>query len=358
MRPLRICLIASSRFPVAEPFAGGLEAHTHSLARALLARGHSVSLFASPGSDPALNVETLDVASVTLSNRARTDVGAPPEAWMQEHHAYLALMLDLAATGRERFDIVHNNSLHHLPVAMSSALSVPFVTTLHTPPTPWLESAMRFVDPSARFVAVSRHTAEQWSHAVTADVIPNGIDAGRWQAGQGGDRAIWFGRLVPEKGPHAAIEAARLAGIPLDLAGPAHDPEYFDREIAPQLDGDVRYLGHLSSAELAERVGRSAVSVVTPRWEEPYGLVAAESMACGTPVAGFARGGLTDVVGSAGGRLCAPDDIGALAAAIASAARFSRQAVRAHALAHCSLDRMVEGYERLYDEARGLAMAA
>lgn len=358
MTPLRICLIASSRFSVAEPFAGGLEAHTHSLARALIARGHAVSLFAAPGSDPALNVETLDVASLSLSGRARSDVGAPPEAWMQEHHAYLALLLDLAATGHERFDIVHNNSLHHLPIAMSSALEVPVVTTLHTPPTPWLESAMRFAAPSARFVAVSRHTADEWSHAVAADVIPNGIDAARWKAGPGGDRAIWFGRLVPEKGAHVAIDAARRAGVPLDLAGPAHDPEYFDREIAPRLGSDVRYLGHLPSTELAERVGHSVVSVVTPRWEEPYGLVAAESMACGTPVAGFARGGLTDVVGSAGGRLCAAEDTDALAAAIAAASRLSRHAVRAHALSHCSLDRMVEGYERLYDQARGLVLAA
>ncbi|WP_291051100.1 glycosyltransferase [Herbiconiux sp.] len=358
MRPLRICLIASSRFPVAEPFAGGLEAHTHSLARALIARGHEVSLFAAPGSDPALNVETLDVASVSLSSRARSDVGAPPEAWMQEHHAYLALLLGLAATGHERFDIVHNNSLHHLPIAMSSALEVPFVTTLHTPPTPWLESAMRFAAPSARFVAVSQHTAEEWSHAVAADVIPNGIDAGRWKAGPGGERAIWFGRLVPEKGVHVAIDAARLAGVPLDLAGPAHDPEYFDREIAPRLGPDVRYLGHLPSAELAHRVGHSSVCVVTPRWEEPYGLVAAESMACGTPVAGFARGGLVDVVGAAGGRLCAPDDVGGLASAIRLASLLPRDAVRAHAVAHCSLDRMVEAYERLYDDARGLALAA
>ena len=93
--PLRICLIASSRFPVAEPFAGGLEAHTHSLASELIRRGHEVTLFAAPGSDPALGVTELGVEPFSSSPAARADVGARPEQWMREHHAYLKLMLDL-----------------------------------------------------------------------------------------------------------------------------------------------------------------------------------------------------------------------------------------------------------------------
>ena len=131
---LSICLVASSRFPVAEPFMGGLEAHTHALAGVLMQRGHRVSLFAAPGSDPALGATSLDVAPYTMSDAARADVGAPPEAWMQEHHAYLDLMLGISRGRHGPFDVVHNNSLHHLPVAMSEVLDVPVVTTLHTPP--------------------------------------------------------------------------------------------------------------------------------------------------------------------------------------------------------------------------------
>ncbi len=283
MTGLRICLIASSRFPIREPFAGGLEAHTHALATQLTSRGHAVSLFAAPGSDPGLGTTELPVEIFRPGHAERADTAVTPASWMSEHHAYLGLMLELAETGRDRFDVIQNNSLHHLPVAMASAVDVPMVTTLHTPPVPWLESAVRYAPPSSAFVAVSRFTARAWSHAVTCTTIPNGIDVGRWRPGEGGGPAIWSGRLVPEKAPHLAIDAARLAGMPLVLAGPCPDRAYFETLIRPRLGGPIRYLGHLSHVELREQVAGARVAVVTPVWDEPYGLVAAEALACGTP---------------------------------------------------------------------------
>lgn len=357
--PLRVCIIASSRFPVREPFAGGLEAHTHALARTLAARGHEVTVFAADGSDDRLPVQTLlPGPDFRASDAARADVGAPPEMFMQEHHAYLSLMLTLAGSGRDRFDVVHNNSLHHLPVAMSGMLATPLVTTLHTPPTPWLESAIRFASPTSRFVAVSAAVARQWQGVVASDVILNGIDVDQWRVGPGGERAVWFGRIVPEKGPHLAIDAARAAGMPIDLAGPVFDEAYFRSEVEPRLGDDARLIGHLATDALAELVGRAAVTLVTPRWDEPYGLVAAESMASGTPVAAFARGGLVEVVSPDAGRVCAPDDVSALAAAIDEARRLPRDRVREDAQRRLTLDRMVDRYEALYRSLRPAVRAA
>jgi glycosyltransferase involved in cell wall biosynthesis len=357
-RPLRVCLIASSRFPIREPFAGGLEAHTHALAGELIRRGHHVSLFAAPGSDPTLGAHELDVDTFTSSGAARADVASPPERWIREHHAYLRLMLDLVRDGARRFDVVHNNSLHHLPVAMAEALPIPLVTTLHTPPVAWLESAARWAPPSSRFAAVSHEMGRSWRHVLRATTVHNGVDTDRWAVGPGGEGAIWTGRIVPEKAPHAAIDAARTAGVPLRLAGPVHDDAYFRREVSPRLGDDVQFLGHLSQADLCEFVGRAGVALVTPAWEEPYGLVVAEAMACGTPVAAFARGAMRELVDADTGRLARPADTVGLASAIREAADLSRTRVRAVAVEKWGLARMVDEYEALYRSLARRGVAA
>jgi glycosyltransferase involved in cell wall biosynthesis len=358
IEPLRVCLIASSRFPVCEPFMGGLEAHTHALAGALKRRGHQVSLFAAPGSDPALGVTSLPRASFTLSPAARADVASTPQYWMQEHHAYLDLMLGVAQGRHGPFDVVHNNSLHHLPVAMSRAVDVPVVTTLHTPPVAWLESAAAFASPRSRFVAVSNAVSRAWSHVVESVTIHNGVDTRFWRPGPGGTGAIWSGRFVPEKAPHEAIEAALLATTPIRLAGPVHDRAYFEREIQPRLGNQVHYLGHLTRGELRRAVGAASVAVVTPEWDEPFGLVAAEAMACGTPVAAYDRGGLREIVDTQSGVLVPAGSTEALAAALREASSRDRDAVRRRACQHFSLDRMVDRYEATYLAMAGLVGAA
>ena len=357
-RRLRICLIASSRFPVREPFMGGLEAHTHALAEELLRRGHQVSLFAAPGSDPALGASELPLSRYTMSAAARADVAATPQLAMEEHHAYLGLMLGIARGTLGPFDVVHNNSLHHLPIAMSEAIDVPVITTLHTPPVAWLESAMRFAAADSRFAAVSGCMAWAWSHVVDAQVIHNGVDTSAWTAGAGGGGALWSGRLVPEKAPHEAIDAAARAGIAIGITGPVHDRPYFEREIAPRLGERARYLGHLGRQELREVLGRASVAVVTPQWDEPFGLVAAEAMACGTPVAAYDRGALGELIDARSGVLAPPGDVDALAGALRRAQQLDRCEVRRRVCDHFSLDRMVDQYEHLYRRMTGLADAA
>ena len=234
---MRIAIIAAARFPVVEPFAGGLEAHVWGLADRLRTRGHEVTLFAGPGSDPRLGVQLLDLRRPRLSDAARADVSMTAPEWVDEHHAYLQLMLRLGRSAAQDFDVIHNHSLHYLPVAMAATVPVPIVCTLHTPPTPWLESAVQADEHCpVHFVAVSEHTARAWSHLLPhAPVIHNGVDVDRWSLGPGGGPPVWFGRIAPEKGTHLAIDAAVLAGSALRLAGPISDRPYFEAEIRPRL---------------------------------------------------------------------------------------------------------------------------
>ena len=360
MSGLRIGIVAASRFPVAEPFAGGLEAHVWALADGLRRRGHRVTLFAGPGSDPRLGVELLDLKRPVISDAARGDVSMSAPEWLDEHHAYLRLMVRLARTGAADFDVVHNHSLHHLPIAMSATVGVPVISTLHTPPTPWLESAIQAdADCPVTFVAVSRHTARAWSHLIPdAHVIHNGVDVDRWVPGPGGGPLVWFGRIAPEKGTHLAIDAAAAAGRPLVLAGPVADHAYFDREIAPRLAHEgVDHAGHLTHAQLVRLVGAASAVLVTPCWDEPYGLVVVEALACGTPVCAFARGALTELLAPDCGRLVAPGDVRGLADAIATVPQLSRRAAREHAIRSCSLDSMVDHYADLYASLAAVPVA-
>jgi glycosyltransferase involved in cell wall biosynthesis len=354
-RGARVALIGAAGHPIAEPFAGGLEAHVWALARGLQDRGHDVTLFAGPGSDPRLGVRALDLRLPRLSDAARADVSMPPAQWLDEHHAYLDLMLALSEDAHGPFDVIHNHSLHHLPIAMAPLLHTPMLATLHTPPTPWLESALQVRDSDVTFVAVSEHTARAWRHLLPdVRVVPNGVDVERWSVGPGGGPVVWFGRLVPEKGAHLAIQAALRAGVRIDVAGPAADRRYVEAHVEPLLrEPGVRYLGHLTHDRLRAVLGDATAAVITPCWDEPYGLVVAEALACGTPVCGFARGALPELLDADCGRLVAPGDVEGLAEAIAMAPALSRAADRRRAETTCSIEAMIGRYEALYDELAG-----
>ncbi|WP_458094381.1 glycosyltransferase [Roseomonas sp. WA12] len=342
---MKIAIIAHLKYPIAEPFAGGLEMHTHLLARHLIGRGHEVTLFASAGSDPALNLRAVCPPTGTPTEALEAERTA-----LAEHRAYVAIMDAVSCGG---FDVVHNNSLHYLPLLEAHRVSAPMVTSFHCPPFMELENGVAERSRrDMRFVAVSDVVVGMWQGVVRVDaVIPNGIDLDLFQPRlerTEAAHAIWFGRLVPEKGAHLAIAAARLAGMPLRIAGPMNDAAYWREEVAPALGGDVTYLGHLDHAALSRAVAAASVAVITPRWEEPYGLVVAEALACGTPVAGFARGALPELTDAATGRLAPADDVGALARAIRAAASLSRADCRARAEAICDARVMVGAYEELY----------
>lgn len=351
---MRIAMIGPSRHPVVEPFAGGQESHVATLTRALRLRGHHVTLYALPGSDSTLADDLVTHHTLPeLSGVAALDPQLPEPGFLRDQHAYLGVLADVLRRA-DQFDVIHNNSLHHLPLVASSALTCPVVTTLHTPPFPWMELGVALADPRCRFVAVSQALAAQWSTILPSPhVVPNGVDPDRFAVGFGGSDLAWVGRMVADKGADLAIAASRRAGRPLSLIGPISDPAWFEAVIEPLLGEDVRYLGHLSQAQSAQVVGASAALLVTPRWEEPFGLVTIEAAMTGTPVIALGRGGLGEVVRAPLGVLVTPrpsEDANrdALAAAVECAVQLSRAEVARAARSRFDAARMASAYERLY----------
>jgi UDP-glucose:tetrahydrobiopterin glucosyltransferase len=259
--------------------------------------------------------------------------------------------MEMVAAGG--FDLVHNNALHALPLRASSALGIPWVTVLHTPPFESLVAGVEAADPDMAFLAVSPSLAQEWAAIVPgAQVVDNGVDLSTFAFSAQAEApgfAFWSGRIVPEKGLHLAIDAARAAGLPLTIAGPKLNPAYWEAEIAPRLGPDLTHLGHLSHRDLAHHLGRARVAIVSPRWEEPFGLVVAEALACGTPVAAFRRGAIPDILDAGCGRLARPDDPEDLAAAIRAAADLSRRACRDRAEALYDAAAMTARYLDAYD---------
>ncbi|MDO6415104.1 glycosyltransferase family 4 protein [Sphingomonas sp. BIUV-7] len=352
---MRIGIIAHLKHAIGEPFAGGLEMHTHMLATSLAARGHDVTLFASTRSDPDLKNEAICDETALLGTGTAEAVDV---TFFREHHAYLTLM---SALRHRSFDIIHNNSLHYLPVTMADTISAPMVTTLHTPPFCWLESGIRLCRAETmRFVAVSEAIRGLWSPIVPIDrVVENGVDLARFPFRLVPDAQpylVWYGRIVPEKGLDHAIEAARLLDMELRIAGPISDRDWYEAEIAPKLGPKARYLGHLDHGALGRLIGGARAFLCTPRWEEPYGLVVAEALACGTPVAAYARGAIPAILDATSGVLATPDDPRALAEAARAALGLSRLACRARAERKCDAGAMIDGYERLYEEIMSARM--
>ena len=351
MSPLRVAVLAHVRHPIRPPFEGGMEAHTWHLARGLAARGHHVTLYASGDSDASL--ELVPIVDTHYERRM---------PWAQyRDDARLRAHLDSvhdAAWSLVRgggHDVIHYSGLHPLPIARARAEGVPMLASLHVPPFARLAEAVNVaVRPHLRFSVTSARQRDVWigggSPPDAIRTVANGIDPAAWPYRPEGDgSAVWAGRITPNKGAHLAAAAAHRAGIGLTLVGALEDRDYFRHRLVPELHGKVRYAGHLDGDRLSALVGRASVSLFTPLWEEPFGLVAIEAMASGTPVAYIDRGAAREVVGEAG---VAADGESpeALAAALERARRLPRELPRRRVETRFTLSRMLDGYEALYRE--------
>ncbi|WP_307803007.1 glycosyltransferase [Frigoribacterium sp. PvP032] len=358
-RPRRIVVVAPLRYPIAEPHAGGLESSVWHQVRVLRSRGHQVLLCAVEGSDHLLGgPPEFALPAVHWDDPADATDSSYPDGYLEVALPAFHRALDWIRDHADEIDVVENHSLSGHVLSRAGELGVPVVSTLHTPTLPdLLEHHRAGVEPRSAFLAVSEHTAAVWrAEGVEARVLPNAVDTDLWPLGPGGDDLVWTGRIVPEKGPHLAIEAARLAGRRIVLAGRVGDVDYHESMVVPLLGADAEHVGPLRQPELAELVGRSACALVTPCWEEPFGLVIAEALSTGTPVASFSTGGVPEVVGSSiGAGLVPRGDVAGLAhlaAGLAEAASTTpgfRSRVRADALDRFSLHRRAEVVEEVHE---------
>ena len=336
---MRIALISTCAVAVPPPAYGGTELIIAELAKMLPRLGHEVTVFATGDSKP----------EAALRYCFATPVWPPDEAAELRHCVFAA---EYIGSHPRAFDVVHAHQAQSLRLLAQQG--VPLVATIHHVRVAELTEVYRRGS-GVEYVAISRRQAEL-SPELHARVVHHGLDPDLYPAGAGdGGYCAFLGRLAPEKAPHLAIDAARLAGIPLKIGGVAHAPDaaYFAQAVLPRLrraGGSVQHLGQVSHSPKVELLRRSRALLFPIRWEEPFGLVMIESMLVGTPVIGFAAGAAPEVIeeGVTGYLVRTVDE---MADRLRQLDSFDRVRCRARARERWSSLRMARGYEDVYRAA-------
>ena len=335
---MRIAILSPVWFPVPPAGYGGIEWIISLLADGLVEAGHDVTLFASGDS---FSKATL---AAVFEEAPSAEIGkSAPE-----------LRHVLACYERaEEFDIVNDHS-GPFAAALGGAIATPVVHTVHGPLTGRdgeLYASLARVAPDVGLISVSLNQRKPQPDLPWVATCHNALDLDAYPVhSERGQYLLFLGRMSPDKGCHRACEVAREAGVPLRIAGKMREPaerEYFEEYVAPHLGDGIEYLGETSHGKKVALLQNARATLFPIDWEEPFGLVMIESMACGTPVIATRWGAVPEVIehGRSG---IVVGDYREMAAALADADRLEPLECRRSVEERFSAERMVREYEAAY----------
>ena len=340
---MRIAILSPVWFPVPPTGYGGIEWVVSLLADGLVKAGHDVTLFAS--GDSRTTARLVSVFDEAPSEKIGLSL---PEL----HHA-------LACFERSaEFDVVNDHS-GPPAAAIGGAVDTAVVHTVHGPldgeAGPIYDQLAR-VAPRVGLISLSLNQRRPKPELPWVANCPNALDLSVYPAHpHRGDYLLFVGRLSFDKGAHRAIEVAKHAELPLKIAGKMREPlekEYFETHVRPNLGWGIEYLGEVTHDEKVDLLQNARVTLFPISWEEPFGLVMIESMACGTPVIATRWGAVPEVIEHGRGGLIV-DDLNAMAAAIEEADRLDPAECRRYVEERYSAERMVADYVAAYERALG-----
>lgn len=346
---MKILILGSVALPVPPPLQGGTERVAYWQARGLAARGHAVTLVAARGSRPdpsyaLVQIGEGDTISLVGSHPLRL---AESSRNLRKEAVYLAQVAQYLLDHGKEYDVILNNmragEAYFIPLAKS--LGVPFTTVMHLPI--FAELAELFRQYHTPVITISNAQRREFSDLSYAGTVYNGVDMKDFSFEKtSGVYLLMMGSIAPHKNQSAGIAVASALGMKLVIAGKIGNPGYYDKEIAPHIDGkNIRVIGEIGMEEKVTLYSHAKALLFPVLWEEPFGLVMIEAMACGTPVVAFGRGAVPEVVidGKTGFIV---DGEKEMIDAVKKIDQIDRVACRRHVEDNFTNEKMIEALER------------
>lgn len=336
---MKIAQVAPLWERVPPPTYGGIELVVSRLTDELVRRGHEVTLFASGDSQTLARLEAVYPRAMRL------------EQDIKDYSVYEMLELSQVYEQAAEFDIIHS----HIGIAALAIAPLVKTPTIHTLHNNFKSDNSKLYQLHHKQPYISISNAQRELNLNYLRTVYNGIDLENYNfqaTPQYPPYLAFLGRFSPEKGPQHAIAIAKQKNWRLKMAGKVDvgDREFFEREIAPQIDGkQIEYLGEVNHKQKVELLGNAAATLFPINWNEPFGLVMIESMATGTPVIGMNNGSVPEVIYQGKtGFIC--NSYEEMAAMIPSALELDRFACREYVENKFSVNQMVDGYEAAYQQ--------
>lgn len=364
---MKILIVSLLKRPVTPTIPASRPRVIYDLTSGLIRKGHDVTILGT-GDSQVPGARIIPVVPKALSE-------LPPfENSFYAHTAMLTLLIEKLREIGNDFDVIHNHTYpEFLPLLVARDIQKPIITTIHGQVFPEFDQAFSLFDKQAHLVSISEAHKKLFKHTVISDVVHNGIDTDLYAYQEkNDDYLLWLGRLSAAKdaegryqdpkGVRWAIELAQKTNSTLLLSGNVEDMKFYKQDVEPHLSDKIKWIGPvtnelaLSKPEVVKLMQNAKAFLMTINWYEPFGLVMAESMSCGTPVIGFDRGSVSEVIenGKTGFVVSPEEGIQGLVKAYERLPEISPADCRSRVEKHFSLQSMVDNYENVYH----LALAA
>lgn len=323
-----ISIISNIFNPVGPAVAGGLEVFNYCLTKELEDRGFDIELYASGDSEQIKSLRPILEKSLSYS-QTKEFLAIP---WNYRRMTVEEFGIYTKFVQEQQGDrLIHFSLVNFLPIYLAVKKNLPMITTIHMPIDNkhyqiLLELLTTDEIKKANFIGISNAQVKNFP---VRKVIHNGVSTDDFKfSAKARDAYVWEGRIIPEKGCPDAIRAAEKAGITLEIGGEpknSMEEEFFQKEIKPLLKDKIIYKGFITK-DIQNDFYAAKALIFTPKWEEPFGLVMTEALACGTPIISYNRGATSEIIqDGVNGFLVEKDNINGLAEAIQKIEKMSEE---------------------------------